>query len=979
MTSHLQDLRELLGFVSVGSFVVIASAALFSGFCRAPAARRDAWLSAFLGLALLLIVEWTNAVTRGTQWLVRFHGSDPTTSPAVLFPPRSSPSRPADSPASENIARRSAGVASASETSAAPAAPIPVAQLPPQAPSTPAAVMTTPPARSIPQIPAYTLDAVEEMSPTFYAGVTWIVVSICLLIRAFASRLIVWRNLRIQRVSDPGLNATVTDVARRVGLEKRIHIAEHKRLSGPVAFGLLRPWVGLPPDFQTRYTPAQQQVILVHELAHLRHRDPFWRLFADVIAAALWWNPLVWWARRKLVFASEISADEASSCLDRGPAILAECLVALGHRVAERRQPGLCFGGNGFRSDLAKRVEELLNLASQSRQLLSRKSLGFWKGIGPVVVLLTAFQTAAWNQSVTEDKKMMNLRNIWQQGLAALSIAATVSTGPVTTAQTAASPPELQTAVPEPSGTEPITGPAPAQRSAFQLTPELARRYGLPMDQSKTAVESGRPGGTPVPMIDKELMRRYGLSPRSAVATPATSRTRSPMAQKMDDLKFAEVPAFDNLPLKEVLAFLNKESRQQDPEAAGINLLIDNNSLPPELDPVTGAPVKDAAAPDLGDIPVRLHLPLRNIRMRDVLEAISVAAERPIHFAEEAFGVVFAAGPNPSPTHGGLFLKDPVLAARYGLLPPPQHNESPVTEKVERIRLRELYLDNLPLIEVVRVLQAESRKLDPAGEGINFVLANQDGPALSEVTVRFNLPLRDVRLVDAIEAVTRAAERRISYSIESFGVVFNFTPDAHPKTSRLGESTQFVVRTYQFKPERFLTAVTSVFGIEPPPKTGEGSLQPQSATSESFERGQRVQALLRRLLSEIGIDVSTPGKSAFYNEQTGVLMVRGSRSDIDLMTAAVQTLGGEESPAGGGTVTIRGAVNRPGVYTLPPGKTWTLTQVIATAGDLKPSANKRKIQLDRSGERQTLNLTSGDHASQLVRDGDVILVHEALF
>ena len=52
--------------------------------------------------------------------------------------------------------------------------------------------------------------------------------------------------------------------------------------------------------------------MLAHELAHLAGNDPAWYLLADILAAALWWHPLIWWSRRQLHAQSELAADEAS-------------------------------------------------------------------------------------------------------------------------------------------------------------------------------------------------------------------------------------------------------------------------------------------------------------------------------------------------------------------------------------------------------------------------------------------------------------------------------------------------------------------------------------------------------------------------------------------------------------------------------------------------------------------------------------------
>ena len=88
--------------------------------------------------------------------------------------------------------------------------------------------------------------------------------------------------------------------------------------------------VGVAAGFWGAIDRGQQEAILVHELAHLAAGDVIWVLLADLLAAMLWWQPLVWWLRRRLRAAGEVAADEASLLVPDGTNILAACLVALG-------------------------------------------------------------------------------------------------------------------------------------------------------------------------------------------------------------------------------------------------------------------------------------------------------------------------------------------------------------------------------------------------------------------------------------------------------------------------------------------------------------------------------------------------------------------------------------------------------------------------------------------------------------------------
>jgi len=65
-------------------------------------------------------------------------------------------------------------------------------------------------------------------------------------------------------------------------------------VDGPAATGLVHRLVLLPADFETRFTPDQQRVALLHECLHHRRGD-LWASGAALLgASALWFNPLAY-------------------------------------------------------------------------------------------------------------------------------------------------------------------------------------------------------------------------------------------------------------------------------------------------------------------------------------------------------------------------------------------------------------------------------------------------------------------------------------------------------------------------------------------------------------------------------------------------------------------------------------------------------------------------------------------------------------
>ncbi|WEN16612.1 M56 family metallopeptidase [Rhodanobacter sp. AS-Z3] len=70
----------------------------------------------------------------------------------------------------------------------------------------------------------------------------------------------------------------------------------------------------LPADFLQRFSATERQLILRHELTHLRRGDALWNLLAELAAAALWFHPLIWFALPRFRLDQELACDEHLLC-----------------------------------------------------------------------------------------------------------------------------------------------------------------------------------------------------------------------------------------------------------------------------------------------------------------------------------------------------------------------------------------------------------------------------------------------------------------------------------------------------------------------------------------------------------------------------------------------------------------------------------------------------------------------------------------
>lgn len=81
--------------------------------------------------------------------------------------------------------------------------------------------------------------------------------------------------------------------------------------AGPALVGVLKPRILLPSDFAKRYTPEQQDLILLHERIHQRRGDAWVNLAVAGCQALFWFNPIVHLAARRIRRDQELACDAA--------------------------------------------------------------------------------------------------------------------------------------------------------------------------------------------------------------------------------------------------------------------------------------------------------------------------------------------------------------------------------------------------------------------------------------------------------------------------------------------------------------------------------------------------------------------------------------------------------------------------------------------------------------------------------------------
>ncbi len=173
-----------------------------------------------------------------------------------------------------------------------------------------------------------------------------------------------------QRVADGAWLTLLTELRVRLGVGRAVTILRASGDVMPMAWGLLRPVVILPP--QADGWPAdRRRVVLLHELAHIRRLDCLTQMIGRFARAVYWFNPLVWWAYRRLIGERERACDDLVLRAGSRPSAYAEHLLAVVSALPSRSAAGRAAIAMARRSNIEGRLLAILD-ARISRRALTR-------------------------------------------------------------------------------------------------------------------------------------------------------------------------------------------------------------------------------------------------------------------------------------------------------------------------------------------------------------------------------------------------------------------------------------------------------------------------------------------------------------------------------------------------------------------------------------------------------------------------------
>ncbi len=203
------------------------------------------------------------------------------------------------------------------------------------------------------------------------AQIFWGCGSLLLIMRfAWGCLLVHWLGRSSRLLVEPSVCQLRDDISLALDIRSAPRILLSRRVTTPVAVGLLRPIVVLPERLIGEISAEQMRDVLLHELAHVSRRDSFFVLVQELVRTLYWPIPPVHGLIRELGRAREELCDNYV-LQTRDAVSYGETLLYLAELSLDARPLGAAVGILHWRGELERRIAGFLE---EGRSTMTRSN-----------------------------------------------------------------------------------------------------------------------------------------------------------------------------------------------------------------------------------------------------------------------------------------------------------------------------------------------------------------------------------------------------------------------------------------------------------------------------------------------------------------------------------------------------------------------------------------------------------------------------
>jgi beta-lactamase regulating signal transducer with metallopeptidase domain/predicted nucleic acid-binding Zn-ribbon protein len=209
--------------------------------------------------------------------------------------------------------------------------------------------------------------ALPSISWQTWLAMVWFLGACVLLVELGIGQVRALRTLRRARaVTDPLWLKLLAEGVRRTGCRRRLRLLASSEVEVPATVGVLRPVI-LVPNHADTWPLDRRRAVLLHEIVHVARFDWATRTMARFARAVYWFNPLAWWAVRRLDLEQELACDEEVLALGTRASTYAYHLLGIAHGVLLGPAPASAGIEMARRTHLEERIMTILKTTVHRR------------------------------------------------------------------------------------------------------------------------------------------------------------------------------------------------------------------------------------------------------------------------------------------------------------------------------------------------------------------------------------------------------------------------------------------------------------------------------------------------------------------------------------------------------------------------------------------------------------------------------------
>jgi TonB family protein len=161
---------------------------------------------------------------------------------------------------------------------------------------------------------------------------------------------------------DAALKVRFQGLSNKIGLTKKVTLLLSSKTDVPMAIGWLKPVVLIPFSMVSGLTPQQLDMLLLHELAHIRRHDYLVNFLQTLVETLLFFHPTVRWVSKQMRNEREYCSDDIAVQHGSSAVAYAHTLADTASLCQKHRHhaiPNMAMAASG--GDLKQRVVRLLD------------------------------------------------------------------------------------------------------------------------------------------------------------------------------------------------------------------------------------------------------------------------------------------------------------------------------------------------------------------------------------------------------------------------------------------------------------------------------------------------------------------------------------------------------------------------------------------------------------------------------------------